>query len=100
MNLKMGLANEKESYSVRHNGIAFCGQMSPVFAFLSENDQLFYFQDLINRGYSINQRAGGMVELDYCRYGYKNQTDLQRKFADILVKAGADTTLVRWTYSK
>lgn len=41
-----------------------------------------------------------MVELDYCRYGYKNQTDLQRKFADILVKAGADTTLVRWTYSK
>ncbi len=89
--------NMNDDFSILHE---FCGQMSPVFAFLSENDQLFYFQDLINRGYSINQRAGGMVELDYCRYGYKNQTDLQRKFADILVKAGADTTLVRWTYSK
>lgn len=77
----------------------FCSQMNPTLVFIPEEDQLFYFQDLIDRGYSINQKTGGgEVELDACRFGRTTQTDLQKKFTDILIKAGADTTLVRWRY--
>lgn len=84
-------------YSILHE---LCSQMSPTLTILSEEDQLFYFQDLIDRGYSINQKSSDMVELDYCKFGSKSQTELQKKFSDILIKAGADTTLVKWTYSK
>ncbi|MCQ2123135.1 MAG: hypothetical protein MJZ25_03030 [Fibrobacter sp.] len=82
------------NYSILHE---FCDQMGTL-TFLSEEDQLFYFQDLIDRGYSINQKSDDMVELDYCRYGYWNQTELQKKFSDILIKAGADTTLVKYVH--
>lgn len=88
--------NTAQDFSILHE---FCGG-SVHFTGLSEEDQLFYFQDLIDRGYSINQKSSDMVELDYCNYGYWNQTDLQKKFTDILIKAGADTTLVMWTYSE
>lgn len=89
--------NVNGDYSILHE---FCSQMSPVLTFLSEEDQLFYFQDLIDRGYSVNQKSGDMVELDDCKFGSRTQTDLQKKFTDILIKAGADTTLVKWTYSE
>lgn len=89
--------NVNGDYSILHE---LCSQMSPTLTFLSEEDQLFYFQDLIDRGYSVNQKSSGEVELDYCNFGYWNQTDLQKKFTDILIKAGADTTLVKWTYSE
>lgn len=88
--------NTAQDFSILHE---FCGG-SVHFTGLSEEDQLFYFQDLIDRGYSINQKSSDMVELDYCNYGYWNQTDLQKKFTNILIKAGADTTLVKWTYSE
>ena len=84
-------------YSILHE---LCSQMSPTLTILSEEDQLFYCQDLIDRGYSINQKSSDMVELDYCKFGSKSQTELQKKFSYILIKAGADTTLVKWTYSK
>ncbi|MBR1744497.1 MAG: hypothetical protein IJ734_00640 [Fibrobacter sp.] len=89
--------NVNGDYSILHE---FCGQVSPNLIFLSEEDQLFYFQDLIDKGYSVNKKSGDMVELDCCKYGNSNQTDLQKKFTDILIKAGADTTLVKWTYSE
>ena len=72
--------------------------MSPNLSFLPEENQLFYFQDLIDRGYSINQKTGDLVELDLCEYKNKNQTELQKKFTEILIKAGADTSLVKWSY--
>ncbi len=87
--------NVNGDYSILHE---LCSQMSNALTFLSEEDQLFYFQDLIDRGYSVNQKSSDMVELDYCNFGHWNQTDLQKKFTDILIKAGADTTLVKWTY--
>jgi hypothetical protein len=89
--------NVNGDYSILHE---FCDQMHPDIIFLSEEDQLFYFQDLIDRGYSINQKSSDMVELDACRFGSRTQTELQKKFTDILIKAGADTTLVKWTYSE
>lgn len=89
--------NVNGDYSILHE---LCSQMSNALTFLSEEDQLFYFQDLIDRGYSVNQKSSDMVELDYCNFGHWNQTDLQKKFTDILIKAGADTTLVKWTYSE
>ena len=89
--------NVNGDYSILHE---LCSQMSNALTFLSEKDQLFYFQDLIDRGYSVNQKSSDMVELDYCNFGHWNQTDLQKKFTDILIKAGADTTLVKWTYSE
>lgn len=82
------------SYSILHE---FCDLLGTL-TFLSEEDQLFYFQDLIDRRYSINQKSDDMVELDCCRYGYWNQTELQKKFSDILIKAGADTTLVKYVH--
>ncbi len=82
------------SYSILHE---FCDQLGTL-TFLSEEDQLFYFQDLIDRGYSINQKSDDMVELDCCSYGYWNQTELQKKFSNILIKAGADTTLVKYVH--
>ena len=85
--------NTDQDYSILHE---FCSETH--FAGLLEEDQLFYFQDLIDRGYSVNQKSSGMVELDYCNFRNEYQTDLQKKFTDILIKAGADTTLVKWTY--
>lgn len=87
--------SENSDYSILHE---FCSQMGGVLTYLSEEDQLFYFQDLIDRGYPINQKSGNMVELDYCDYGFPNQTELQKKFTDILIKAGADTSLVQFVY--
>jgi hypothetical protein len=87
--------NTTSDFSILHE---FCDE-SVHFIGVSEEDQLFYFQDLIDRGYSINQKSSGLVELDYCKYKNEYQTDLQKKFTDILIKAGADTTLVKWTYS-
>lgn len=76
---------------------AFCWKTGPAISLdgISEENQLFYFQDLINRGYSINQKFSGEVELETCNFGGEYQTELQKKFSEILIKAGADTTLVR-----
>lgn len=77
-------------FSILHE---FCNEST--FRYLSESDQLFYFQDLIDRGYSVNQKwSGHDTELDCCEYGGKYQSDLQKKFSEILIKAGADTSLV------
>lgn len=63
-------------FSVLHE---FCGCGGVEIQYLSESDQIFYFQDLIDRGYSVNQKFSGLLtELECCRYGSKRQSDLQK----------------------
>ncbi len=64
---------------------------------LDENDQLYIFQDLIRRGYSVNKQREHSDEtaLAACNYGKDTQTALQKKFSDILIASGADVSLVK-----
>lgn len=65
---------------------------------LSEEERLFYFQNLIKRGYSVDIADGYNTVLGECYYGSKRQSELQKKFSDMLIAAGADTSLVEKFY--
>lgn len=68
-----------------------------MVGYLEENDQLYIFQDLIRRGYLVNKQREHSDEtaLAACNYGKDTQTELQKKFTDILIRSGADVSLVK-----
>lgn len=80
----------------------FCGSYSiSSLNNLSDDDKLFYFKDLIDKGYSIDRttvktssESDWPTALCACKYGHDSQTELQKNLSDILIAAGADTSFV------
>lgn len=68
--------------------------------YISDEDKLYFFKDLIDRGYSVNVESSGViVPLQACNYGTSYQTELQKELSQILIEAGADTTCF-WVSSR